>query len=817
MRKKTHSVAMALVTGVAVCSPVLSSSSCSGNGSSNTPADAGSDVTVLSVGKCGNGVVNLNEQCDLGADGGPGCDKHCNFFCIPDTLNGNALCDDHNPCNGVETCAGEHNEAGVPPHTCASGTPLADNTPCGNGSVCRTQSSDGTHVCAGAAVCGNTMTEGTEECDQGANNGAGMGCGKDCRWTCVTTDPARNCASTNPCVGQGTCDATMHVCTPGPAAADGTSCGTNQICKSGSCISARCGDGQVESGEDCDFGPGNGLGAGCEPNCKFSCTLAPADNCQTPDPCAGTNTCTAFMGVNGGAGQKCTVGPPPATGTACLNGGTCNAGHLCAGQPSCGNSTRDTGEQCDWGSANAHGAGCEPDCTFSCGQTSLFPNACPGLDPCSAMPQVCQTLAGPTGNDGQKCQAGTALAACATCGSGNVNLCINHICTANSCGDGCVAGSEQCDPPDGRTCDPTCQRVVCGDGKIGGNEQCDDGNTTNLDGCDSRCFFEQLQRSTQLVYMTTTDSYCTTNALAVNPGGAITAPGLSVVQAQNANDIATGITSVIFKFMGTGGQPADLTGTTGSVVLGSLAGIPDFADAGTAYNGNSDVDWWYAVDPTMVDTSRNPLTTLSGTFSGKTLNAGPGRITIKVDLSGSPARLDLWSAKLRVAIGADSTPMVATGGMPPGHVASENLAPNLSTFETAGVGGSGPTGELCGNISAASLAGVVTPSTIAIGGSQACSENYGPTTSMLDVLVQGCTVTGTVIISATQPDQRDTTVTFPSGTKAPYVLSASGSSHVIDTCKDSSSSPQTVPVVTCKNAYAYSAAFMFQTDRVIVR
>jgi hypothetical protein len=40
---------------------------------------------------------------------------------------------------------------------------------------------------------------------------------------------------------------------------------------------------------------------------------------------------------------------------------------------------------------------------------------------------------------------------------------------------------------------------------------------------------------------------------------------------------------------------------------------------------------------------------------------------------------------------------------------------------------------------------------------------------------------------------------------------------VVDTCKDSSNPAQTVPIATCLAGLAYSGAFQFQTDRVIVK
>ena len=68
------------------------------------------------------------------------------------------------------------------------------------------------------------------------------------------------------------------------------------------------------------------------------------------------------------------------------------------------------------------------------------------------------------------------------------------------------------------------------------------------------------------------------------------------------------------------------------------------------------------------------------------------------------------------------------------------------------------------------------------------------TNTLLDVIVGGCKVLIISAINPTQPDQTDPTVTFPAGTTAPYKLSASSATtHVVDTCKDSSSPAQTVP------------------------
>jgi cysteine-rich repeat protein len=772
---------------------------CSSSSSTNG-SDGGPDSSLEPTPICGDMIVQPGEECDQGPKNGTGmgCEKNCRWTCIAGTLNGDAICNDHDPCNGTETCEGA--DAGVP-HTCSHGTPLADGTSCGMGVVCRMQK-------CSSSVCGDGIIEPPEECDLGSQNGPGTGCESDCTFSCVSTDASRNCSQGGPCVLAGVCDDTKHTCS-GASRPDGTPCGTTgQVCKAGSCVAPNCGDGVVEPPEQCDFGAGNGIGTGCEANCTFSCSLSP-NSCITPDSCAGTNTCSAVT-VGGSTGQKCVVGMPLANGATCPNGGTCQS-QLCV-TPNCGNGKVDPGEECDWGSAgNVHGSGCEPDCTFTCSPSALSPNVCPGIDPCSANPQVCQPNTGPMGNGGRKCSAGTVLAACMPCGG--TSICVNRVCKPSTCGDGCVVPPETCEPPNTTTCDSTCHKVVCGDGMLEGQEQCDDGNTINLDGCDSTCLFEQEQRATQLQYFGSTDSFCIANALGSQ---VITATGIGQLQMSIDADVTNGVNNLIFKFMPANGQPTDLSGTSGPAVLGSFSATVQYGDAG-AYSGNSDLDWWYQPDPTMIDTSRNPLSMLTGSFASKTLTTLPGPLRLKMDLGGSAATLDFWKAKLQIAIGASSAPAASTG-LPPGHLPSEHIKPGLTSFATAGVGVSGPAGELCGNITADSLGKVLTPPLIAMGGPGPCAEVYSGTTNhLLDVLVNGCTVFGMILINATQPDQQDPTVTFPSGTTPPYKLSASGGAHVIDTCKDSSASPKTVPIATCRTGLAYSSAFLFQTDRVVVK
>ena len=204
--------------------------------------------------------------------------------------------------------------------------------------------------------------------------------------------------------------------------------------------------------------------------------------------------------------------------------------------------------------------------------------------------------------------------------------------------------------------------------------------------------------------------------------------------------------------------------------------------------------WWYTVDPASLDGARNPTTTLAGTYTNKTLNAGPGRFSLSLILSGSAAKLDLWNATLRTAIGATNAPKISSRRTP-GHRASEHLDPALQTFASSGVGASGvAAGQLCGNVTTGSLSTVTVP-TVLLSGLTECVENYAATNSLLDVYIGGCHVLGgfVTVISKTQPDRVDGTAP-QAGAGGPYTLSAS-SGLTVNTCKDKNNT--VVPLAIC--------------------
>jgi cysteine-rich repeat protein len=194
-----------------------------------------------------------------------------------------------------------------------------------------------------------------------------------------------------------------------------------------------CGNGQVETGEECDDGAANSdtLPGACRTTCRHAyCGDGVLD-----------------------AGETCDDGPS-AQPDDCPD--TCEA-------PTCGDGHvwRDH-EECDDGNT-ADGDDCRSDCRQDltlCGNSNIDP--------------------------GELCDQG-ALNSNTTPGACRLD------CHPARCGDGIVDTGEVCDlgaansdAPDA-TCRPDCHPARCGDGIVDTGEVCDDGNDVAGDGCSASC------------------------------------------------------------------------------------------------------------------------------------------------------------------------------------------------------------------------------------------------------------------------------------------------------------------------------------------
>lgn len=198
----------------------------------------------------------------------------------------------------------------------------------------------------------------------------------------------------------------------------------------------RCGDGDVDAGEQCDDG-NTRSGDGCNARCQ-------------------SEVAVCGNGAREG-GEECDDGNTINT-DACLTScriARCGDGQLYSGV-----------EQCDDGNSRP-GDGCDVRC-----QSEVPPAVCG--DRAVMTPETC--------DDGNTVS-----------GDGCDNL-----CRAEVCGNGIVQAGEECDdgsnaddPANADDCVYGCKTARCGDGYVRtGNEQCDDGNTVSGDGCAASCSFE---------------------------------------------------------------------------------------------------------------------------------------------------------------------------------------------------------------------------------------------------------------------------------------------------------------------------------------
>jgi cysteine-rich repeat protein len=341
---------------------------------------------------------------------------------------------------------------------------------------------------------------------------------------------------------------------------------------------------------------------------------------------------------------------------------------------------------------------------------------------------------------------------------------------------------------------------ACGNGVRDPGEQCDDGNGTDLDGCGASCGFEQVQRATSLKMQFGSDATCTTNAL----GGAFVYSGIQTLQQSRIDTaVANGNCSLLLAAIGA----HDLTGASDpSFQVGFLSGAPQPANS-VPYDGTSDLDWWYSIDPGWITPSRQPLLELPASITSSSLAAGPGAAQLP-PLFNADGPMRLASARVSIAVGQSTAPALSPDGGPPGHLAAESLDPALVSYATCGTAGA--PGTLCGDMTAASLAAAPLTSDIVA----ACTA-YTTNNTMLDLIVSGCKVQGGIVtaVKATQPDHVDTDAPV-AGAGGPYRLLTNGQ-KVVTACEDKNG--QVVDLPTCLTAAAYSSYFEFTTDRVIPR
>jgi cysteine-rich repeat protein len=337
---------------------------------------------------------------------------------------------------------------------------------------------------------------------------------------------------------------------------------------------------------------------------------------------------------------------------------------------------------------------------------------------------------------------------------------------------------------------------TCGDGVRDDGEQCDDGNTRSLDGCSATCKFEQVHRINNLDMQFVTGAFCPRNAL----GTAIKPAAHSKIKEKIREALADGSISILVSFDGLD----DLSGVNAAagLKLGTFTADPK---EGPNYDGLRDLDWWYTPAAGTIDANQRPLASIDAAINNKVLTAGPGNMAFALSIAGTFANIALSNVKLKATVGAVSAPSAGTATT--GHAASENLDPALKSFASTSAG------ELCGDVSAGSLAAVKVPSVLQAGGSIACTQAYTDQNSALDLFVGGCNAFFVSALDPVQPDQASGGAPIV-GAGAPYKFAVNDAKKVTG-CKDKTGA--SVDLDKCLKSAAYSASFKFGTGRVVAK
>jgi cysteine-rich repeat protein len=421
--------------------------------------------------QCGNGVVEGAEKCDDGANAsGDGCRDDCK------AIESGWICPGGQNCtlcgNGVRD-PGEECDDGNTNNTDGCAACVID---VGGGWTCYPSNPSNPDSRSQCDLCGNGRVRGDEACDDG-NTTDGDGCDSTCE---VETDDPWTCpASGGKCswCGSGALEP-GEVCDEGEGNETAgcnncTSITPNWYCTVGqSCT--ECGNGIVEGNEKCDD-PGSGA---CAADCK---AINPGWICTN-----GTN-CTQCGNGQIDAGEQCDDGnslPGDGCSSTCQwDDGTGTTGpYFCVtpGRPCelCGDGILNASEECDDGNLTSNPLdGCSSTCKLDAGWSCTIPgvecNLCgdgvyQGVEQC---------------DDGGRCSVTTSTKCYGDSDCPGAETC------QQAAGDGCY----QCKLEPGWSCEEggTCSPNGCGDGFVAGGEQCDDGNKFSFDGCSATCRVEK--------------------------------------------------------------------------------------------------------------------------------------------------------------------------------------------------------------------------------------------------------------------------------------------------------------------------------------
>jgi cysteine-rich repeat protein len=420
---------------------------------------------------CGDGVLDLGEECDDALGGG------CNG-CVRDGFCGDGIrrdpeqCDDGNS-DSTDGCAG-----------CAH-NPLLTVLVTGDGDGALTVSAGGSAVCAGScSVRIADLVPVTIAAASGTSRPYVHAFGPYPAACQDTTDSSAfrvQCSIPEssldrtvlvwwslveeselpvPSCGDGSLDSSLEECDDGNLE-EGDGC--SSWCEIEAC-DPECGDGNLDEGEECDDGNAvNGDG------CSYLCLDE-----SIPYRCGNGTVDTEY-------GEECDDGNEEE-----------NDGCAACMVEVCGDRWVQEDEGCDDGNRD-NDDGCSSQCAYeSCGDGVVQSTSEECDDGNQEDDDGCSS-----GCVQEYCGDGIVQSSTEECDDGNddeYDDCTTW-CTVPECGNGEIEGWEECDDgnlADDDGCSGECYEEMCGDGVVQSWEQCDDGNWIDGDGCSSSCELELI-------------------------------------------------------------------------------------------------------------------------------------------------------------------------------------------------------------------------------------------------------------------------------------------------------------------------------------
>ncbi len=206
-------------------------------------------------------------------------------------------------------------------------------TPCTPGVACA--SSNACHTAAISCTTGFPVCTDNGDVADGTSCGTNQVCGGGVCNACAAGQP---CASGNPChTAALVCSSGYPVCTDNGNQPNGTSCGTNQVCTAGACTACTQGAACTPTNpchngvQDCAQGyacvdAGTSLADGTSCGTNQVCGGGVCNACIPGQPCPSGNPCHTAALVCSSGFPVCTDNGNQANGTGCGAGQTCNAG-----------------------------------------------------------------------------------------------------------------------------------------------------------------------------------------------------------------------------------------------------------------------------------------------------------------------------------------------------------------------------------------------------------------------------------------------------------------------------------------------------------